>query len=110
MLSFSGTGVLPAILVMIRLCDTFGTVSSRFISAAAPKQAVTPGQVSYATYKADMASNDSDTLDEDTVADYIKALKKLYVVEISMCDNEIDFNLLTQEEYISRYGCERWEE
>ena len=38
-------------------------------------------QVSYATYKADMASNDSDTLDEDTVADYIKALKKLYVVE-----------------------------
>lgn len=39
------------------------------------------GQVSYATYKADMASNDSDTLDEDTVADYINALKKLYVVE-----------------------------
>jgi len=39
------------------------------------------GQVSYATYKADMASNDSDTLDEDTVADYIKALKKLFVVE-----------------------------
>lgn len=38
-------------------------------------------QVSYATYKADMASNDSDTLDEDTIADYIKALKKLYVVE-----------------------------
>jgi len=38
-------------------------------------------QVSYATYKADMASNDSDTLDEDTVADYIKALKKLFVVE-----------------------------
>ena len=37
--------------------------------------------MSYATYKADMASNDSDTLDEDTVADYIKALKKLYVVE-----------------------------
>lgn len=39
------------------------------------------GQVSYATYKADMTSNDSDTLDEDTVADYIKALKKLFVVE-----------------------------
>ena len=39
------------------------------------------GQASYATFKADMASNDSDTLDEDTVADYIRALKKLYVVE-----------------------------
>ena len=38
-------------------------------------------QVSYVTYKADMASNDSDTLDEDTVADFIKALKKLFVIE-----------------------------
>lgn len=38
-------------------------------------------QVSYATYKTDMASNDSDTLNEDTVADYLKALKMLYVVE-----------------------------
>ena len=28
-----------------------------------------------------MMSNDSSTLDEDTVADYIKALKKLYVIE-----------------------------
>lgn len=38
-------------------------------------------QVSYATIKADMQSNDSKTLDEDTVADYIKALKRLFVVE-----------------------------
>ncbi len=38
-------------------------------------------QVSYGTIKADMLSNDSQTLDEDTVADYIKALKKLFVVE-----------------------------
>lgn len=38
-------------------------------------------QVSYGTIKADMLSNDSKTLDEDTVADYIKALKKLFVVE-----------------------------
>lgn len=38
-------------------------------------------QVSLSTYKADMKSNDSDTLDEDTVADYIKALKRLFVVE-----------------------------
>ena len=33
------------------------------------------------TIKADMLSNDANTLDEDTVADYIKALKKLFVIE-----------------------------
>lgn len=38
-------------------------------------------QVSYSTYRADMQSNDADTLDEDTVADYIKALKRLFVVD-----------------------------
>lgn len=38
-------------------------------------------QVSYATIKANMLSNDSQTLDEDTVADYIKALKRLFVIE-----------------------------
>lgn len=38
-------------------------------------------QVSYSTIKADMLSNDSQTLDEDTVAGYIKALKKLFVIE-----------------------------
>ncbi len=38
-------------------------------------------QVSYATIKDDMLSNDSATLDEDTVADYIKALKRLFVIE-----------------------------
>lgn len=38
-------------------------------------------QVSYGTIKADMLSNDSQTLDEDTVADYIKALKRLFVIE-----------------------------
>ena len=38
-------------------------------------------QVSYGTIKVDMRSNDSQTLDEDTVADYIKALKKLFVIE-----------------------------
>lgn len=41
----------------------------------------TAAQISYATFKADMISNDTDTLDEDTVADYIKALKKLFVIE-----------------------------
>ncbi len=38
-------------------------------------------QVSYATFRKDMLSNDASTLDEDTVADYIKALKKLFVIE-----------------------------
>lgn len=38
-------------------------------------------QVSYSTIRKDMLSNDSSTLDEDTVADYIKALKKLFVIE-----------------------------
>ena len=38
-------------------------------------------QVSYSTIKADMQANDSQTLDEDTVADYIKAFKKLFVIE-----------------------------
>lgn len=38
-------------------------------------------QVSYATIRKDMLSNDASTLDEDTVADYIKVLKKLFVIE-----------------------------
>ena len=38
-------------------------------------------QASFSTIKKDMLSNDANTLDEDTVADYIKALKKLFVIE-----------------------------
>lgn len=38
-------------------------------------------QVSYSIIRKDMLSNDASTLDEDTVADYIKALKKLFVIE-----------------------------
>lgn len=38
-------------------------------------------QVSIATIRKDMMSNDSQTLSEDTVADYLSALKKLFVVE-----------------------------
>lgn len=38
-------------------------------------------QIPYSTIRKDMLANDSSTLDEDTVADYIKALKKLYVIE-----------------------------
>lgn len=38
-------------------------------------------QVSYNTIRKDMLSNDSSTLDEDTVSDYIQALKRLFVIE-----------------------------
>ena len=46
--------------------------------------------------------------DSTDVDIYIR--KKLYVLQISVVDDEIDFNLLTQEEYISRHGSERWED
>ena len=38
-------------------------------------------QVSYETIREDMLSNDANTLDNDTVADYIKAFKRLFVIE-----------------------------
>lgn len=38
-------------------------------------------QVSAATIRKDMLANDASTLDENTVNDYIKALKRLYVIE-----------------------------
>lgn len=38
-------------------------------------------QVSVATIRKDMIANDTSTLDENTVIDYIKALKRLYVIE-----------------------------
>ncbi|MBR1652956.1 MAG: ATP-binding protein [Alloprevotella sp.] len=38
-------------------------------------------QASYATIRKDMLANDASTLDEDSVADYIKVLKKLFVIE-----------------------------
>ena len=38
-------------------------------------------QIPHSTIRKDMLVNDSSTLDDDTVADYIKALKKLYVIE-----------------------------
>lgn len=34
--------------------------------------------------------------------------RKKHVVEIDVMDNEIDFAVLTKEEYISRYGDERY--
>ena len=46
-LFFSGTLVLPSMRVMINDWDTSGKVYSRFNKAAAPKQALTPGQLSY---------------------------------------------------------------
>ena len=38
-------------------------------------------QVSVATIRKDMLANDASTLDENTVSDYIKAMKRLYVIE-----------------------------
>ena len=38
-------------------------------------------QVSVATIRKDMLANDASTLDENTVMDYIKAMKRLYVIE-----------------------------
>lgn len=40
----------------------------------------------------------------------IKIRKKNYVVEIATVDNEKDFILMTREEYISRYGNERYQD
>ena len=42
--SFSGTGVLPAILVMITVWEIPGSVYSIFSAEAAPQNALTPGQ------------------------------------------------------------------
>lgn len=38
-------------------------------------------QISNAMLKADMAANDVDSLDEDTVMSYVNALKKIFVIE-----------------------------
>lgn len=38
-------------------------------------------QIPYATIRKDILANDSTTLNEDTVLDYVKALKQLFVVE-----------------------------
>lgn len=39
------------------------------------------GQASFNTMRTDMLNNDSQTLSEDTIADYVTALKKLFVIE-----------------------------
>ncbi len=39
------------------------------------------GQVSLGTIKADLVANESDSFDEDTISSYIKALKKIFVIE-----------------------------
>ena len=38
-------------------------------------------QANHSTIKADLDANESDAMDEDTIASYIKALKKIFVVE-----------------------------
>lgn len=40
-------------------------------------------QASYGTIKADLSSNESDNFDEGTIASYISALKKIFVIEDS---------------------------
>ncbi len=40
-------------------------------------------QASCGTIKADLSSNESDSFDEDTIASYISALKKIFVIEDS---------------------------
>lgn len=40
-------------------------------------------QASYGTIKADLYANESDTFNEDTIASYINALKKIFVIEDS---------------------------
>lgn len=40
-------------------------------------------QASYGTIKADLIVNEADTLSEDTIASYINALKKIFVIEDS---------------------------
>ena len=40
-------------------------------------------QASYGTIKSDLASNESDNFDEDTISSYISALKKIFVIEDS---------------------------
>lgn len=52
---------------------------------------------------ADLITGDSTDVD-------IKIRGKEYIVEICNVDLELDFNIITKEEYISRYGNERWEE
>lgn len=44
-------------------------------------------QASMKTLCNDMRTNDKDSLDEDTVASYVKALKKIFVIEDSMAWN-----------------------
>lgn len=38
-------------------------------------------QASYATIRADLVANEGDALDENTIASYIKALKRIFVIE-----------------------------
>lgn len=36
--------------------------------------------------------------------------RRKHVVEIDIVDDEVDLRIITKEEYISRYGDERWNE
>lgn len=51
-----------------------------------------------------------DCIGEESTDVDVKINRKLYVVEINTVDNEKDFKVLSKEEYINRYGSERWED
>lgn len=51
-----------------------------------------------------------DVIDLEYTDVDIKIRKKKYVVEIATVDNEKDFILMTREEYIDRYGDERYQD
>lgn len=51
-----------------------------------------------------------DMVQEEHTDVDVKINRKLYVVEISTVNNEKDFNVLSQVEYIECYGGERWED
>lgn len=52
-----------------------------------------------------IASIYGDSTDVD-----VQIRRKPYVVEVSFVDNEVDFVAITREEYIRRYGNERYED
>lgn len=49
-------------------------------------------------------------LDEEATDLDVKINNKEYVIELMTVDNERDLLIITKEEYINRYGSERYEE
>lgn len=51
-----------------------------------------------------------DNVSEEYTDVDVQIRRKNYVVEIATVDNDKDFMIMTREEYIARYGDERYEE